>query len=68
MDINTPEERHGSSGGNSSETAEASAQGEEKPTVILVIGDCAMCMTSTRAGESLQGTTWTVQKRESRLR
>ena len=42
MDVESPEERHDSSDGNNTETAEAPAQNSEKPTVILVIGDCAI--------------------------
>ena len=41
MEANSPEERHDSSDGGSSQATAASVPSNDKPIVILVIGDCA---------------------------
>lgn len=40
MDAKDPEERHDSFAGSTSEAEASSASSDDKPIVILVIGDC----------------------------
>ncbi len=44
MDVSSPEERHDSSDGSGTKATEGAIQSSDKPTVILVIGDCATRM------------------------